>query len=95
MTSDVTVTVEQTLTSIKLAPSSARLKPGATEQFTAAGYDQFGALLAIQPSFTWSLASGSGTISSTGLYTAPKTKSAATIEASSGSISHTAKISVS
>jgi PKD repeat protein len=55
-TSSVTVNVVSTLTTLAVNPGSARLSAGASEQFTAAGYDQFGA--AIAAAVTWSVASG-------------------------------------
>ena len=43
---------------------------GASEQFTAMALDQFGQALVVQPAFTWQV--NGGTISGTGLFTAPK-----------------------
>ena len=96
-TSSVTVTVNQTLTSIVVTPASATVNDGAAQQFAATAKDQFGNVLSTQPSFTWSLANGSiGTLSSSGLYTAPSTGSgSATVTASSGAISGTAAVTVS
>ena len=65
-TSSVGVTVQQTLT-IAVSPSSARLNPGATQQFSATATDQFGG--SMPATFAWS-ASGGGTIDATGLFTA-------------------------
>ena len=70
-TSSVNVTVNQTLTAIAVAPASINLNDGAVQQFTATAEDQFGAALATQPSFTW--ATTAGTISGSGLLTAPDT----------------------
>ncbi len=54
---------------------------GAKQQFTAVALDQFGQTMVVQPTFTWKVSSSSGgTISSTGLYTAPK-KGTGTFEA--------------
>jgi len=69
-TSTVTVTVVQTLTTLSITPGNVTLANGATQQFTAAARDQFGKAMASQPAFTWQV-SGGGTISGTGLYTAP------------------------
>ena len=69
-TSSVAVTVTQTLTTITDSPSSASLNLNGTQSFSAIGYDQFGAALAVQPSFTWATASGVGSINASGLYTA-------------------------
>ena len=70
-TSSVTVTVAQTVTSLSVTPATVTLANGATQQFTATALDQFGQALVVQPAFTWQV-NGGGTISSTGLYTAPK-----------------------
>jgi hypothetical protein len=82
VSSAVSVTVNQTLTSIAVSPASPSVSPGASQQFTAAALDQFGQPMASQPSFTWSLSSGSGSIDSTGLYTAALTGNSATVQAS-------------
>jgi hypothetical protein len=71
-TSNVTVTVVQTVTSLSVTPGNVTLADRATQQFTATALDQFGQAMAAQPTFTWQVSSGSGTISSTGLYMAPK-----------------------
>jgi hypothetical protein len=99
-TSTVTVTVQQTLSRISLSPSSATLKNGQAQTFTATGYDQFGAVLATQPTFTWTW-SGIGTfkkISNTTLqYTAPSTGTGTptlTISVSGTSFTSTATITV-
>jgi hypothetical protein len=76
-TSSVNVTVNQTLTSIVVSPSSASVATSATQAFTATGRDQFTTNLATQPSFTWTV-SGGGTISSAGLFTAGSTAGAPT-----------------
>jgi plastocyanin len=93
--SSVNVTVVQTLTSIKLSPSSATVAPGGTVQFSATALDQFAAALAQQPTFTWSIVSGPGKVNSTGLYTAPSTKTGtATVQVSAGTVHTRATITV-
>ena len=92
-TSSVTVSVNQTLTSLAVVPSTTALNDGGTQQFTVSAKDQFGN--AMTPAVTWSV-NGLGTISSSGLYTAPSTGSgSATVTASSGAISGTAAVTVS
>ena len=91
----VTVNPSQILTSIVIGPASATVVVGATRQFAATAYDQFGQPMAPQPSFTWSMVSGGGAISSTGLYTAPAAAGSATIQASSGAITGTATVAIS
>ncbi len=65
------MTVVPTVSSISITPSNVTVADGAKQQFTAVALDQFGQAMASQPTFTWQVSS-SGTISSTGLYTAPK-----------------------
>lgn len=67
----VKVTVAPTLTSVTVTPTAATMLDGTTQQIKAAAYDQFHHLLSPQPAFTWSVASGPGSISSSGLYKAP------------------------
>ena len=71
-TSSVSVTVNQTFTSIRVSPATSTILVSSSQQFTAATLDQFGQAMATQPSsFTWTLGSGSvGTLSTTGLYRA-------------------------
>jgi hypothetical protein len=73
-TSIVTVTVGQTLARIEVTSSTSTVQQGATQQFAAIAYDQFDDELATQPSFIWSIAGGIGSVSRTGLYTAPNHK---------------------
>jgi hypothetical protein len=70
-TSTVTVTVNQTETYLVLTPGTASLSDGKTQQFTASAEDQFGQALAHQPTWTWAVSAGAGTINSSGVYTAP------------------------
>jgi len=51
----VTLRVEGTpsLASIRISPPRPSVYPGDTVAFTATGYDQYGARLAVQPSFQW------------------------------------------
>jgi hypothetical protein len=95
-TSSVTLTVGQVLTSISVSPATATVPRNTTKQFTATAFDQFGGALATQPAFTWSISPGGmGSISSTGLYKAPKhTTGQATIRAASGGVSGTAVVTV-
>jgi hypothetical protein len=93
-TSSVNVTVNQTLTSIVVAPSSATVNTSATQQFTATGRDQFATSLATQPTFTWST-SGGGSISSNGLFSAGAAAGGPyTVTAASGGVSGTASVTV-
>jgi len=86
VTSHLAVTVNQTLTSIAVSPSTVMLNAGDPQQFTATGFDQFGQPMSVQPIFSWSVPNGAGSISNAGLYTAPSSEVIATIDASSGSV---------
>ncbi|HEY3322391.1 MAG TPA: PA14 domain-containing protein [Planctomycetota bacterium] len=91
-TSSVSVTVNQTLTSIAVSPASVTLPPSSSLQFSASGSDQFG--VSLSGSYTWSCA-GVGSINSTGLYSVGNnSRGSATITAAAGGISGTASISI-
>ncbi|OAI46317.1 hypothetical protein AYO44_11490 [Planctomycetaceae bacterium SCGC AG-212-F19] len=95
VTSSVGVTVNQTLTSITVSPASATMVNGGTKQFAASAFDQFGQALSVAPAFTWSIASGIGTVSTTGLYTAPASGTgSAVVQAASGAVSAIASVTV-
>ena len=90
----VAVTVNQTPTSIVVAPASSTILPLATQPFVATVRDQFAAALPTQPVFTWSV-SGGGTISSSGLFTAGvATGGPYTVTAESGSATGTATVTL-
>jgi len=97
VTSTVAVAVNQTATSITVSPAAVTLSDGATQQFNATELDQFGRAMATQPSFSWSIGSGGvGSVSSSGLYTAPGSGSGtATVRATSGTTSGAGTVSVS
>jgi alpha-L-arabinofuranosidase len=93
-TSSVTVSVNQSLSSIKVSPATVTLAAEGQQQFTGVADDQFGNPMSTQPALSWSV-SGSGTIGATsGLYTAPNAAASATVKASSGAVSGTASITV-
>jgi regulation of enolase protein 1 (concanavalin A-like superfamily) len=82
--SSVSVTVDQTLTSIAISPATTNLSPLGTQQFVAVAKDQFGSPMTAQPSFTWSVVGGSGSIDSHGLYTATAAGTSAAVRATAG-----------
>ncbi|MHB1422345.1 MAG: cellulase family glycosylhydrolase [Gemmataceae bacterium] len=94
VTSSVPVTVAQTLSSVVVTPGSASMVTGASQQFSAQADDQFGHALASQPSFIWT-ASGGGSVSSTGLYTAADAPGSATVQAATGAFHGSAAVTVS
>jgi hypothetical protein len=67
-TSDVTVTVQQTLTSVSPTPGAITVANGGTYVLNAAALDQFGRYMTAAPTVTWSATGGSV---SGGVYTAP------------------------
>jgi len=96
-TSSVNVVVQQVLSSVTISPASATLFDGSSQQFTAASVDQFGNSVTPQPTFTWSVSSGGagGTVSSTGLYTAPANGTGTdTVNATGGGLTGSASVSV-
>jgi hypothetical protein len=94
VTSSATVTVQQRLTTIGVTPGTARIAVQQKVQFLATAYDQFGNALTTQPVFTWAL-TGRGSLSSTGLYTAPaKTGGPYTITAKAAGYHGTATVTV-
>lgn len=92
----VSVTVVQTLSGIVVDPTAAAISMGQSEQLNATGIDQFGNHMTTPPTFTWAVASGPGTISSSGLLTTPTTggDATSTINASAGGFTATANIAV-
>jgi hypothetical protein len=94
-TSSVRVTVIQALTSITVVPALPAVLAGSTDQFTASAFDQFGNPLAAQPTFTWSVVSGGGSIGATsGLYAATTTSRSATIRAAAQGFAASADVTI-
>ncbi len=73
VTSAVSVTVNQALTTVSVAPPTTSVGVGGMQPFTASSSDQFGAVLASQPAFNWTTPNGGGTISAAGLFMAAAT----------------------
>jgi len=88
-TSNVTVNVDPSLASFGLSPSKVQLGPLQSFQFVASGLDQFGNQISSSVPFTWSVVSGGGTVSQTGVYTAPAQGTIATIKVTTGTLSLT------
>ena len=95
--SNVSVTVNQALTSVTVSPANATVAAGGTQPFAATARDQFGNPMSTQPALAWSLSTGgAGTVDGAGLYSAPATGSgAATVRATTGPVSGTAVVAVS
>jgi hypothetical protein len=98
-TSSVTVTVDQTVTSIDVTPGPTVTLASPlpqTQQFTATALDQFGNTMASQPTFIWTIAVGSvGSIGYLdGLYHTGAVAGSATVVAKSGVVSGSSAITV-
>ncbi len=88
----------QVMTSIAVSPGNAAVGDGNQLQLSAVALDQYSRPLVAQPSFTWSLANGQGTLSSGGLYTAPGTGSGTdtvTVSTSASNITLSATLTLS
>jgi hypothetical protein len=95
VTSSVAVVVNQTLTNLSVTPGSVTLPPGATQQLAASALDQFGNAMASQPGFAWSIDSGGiGTVSSSGLYSAPTSTGTASVRATGSGMSACSSVTV-
>jgi probable HAF family extracellular repeat protein len=97
-TSSVTVTVNQTLTSIAVTPGpTLTINPPLrqAQQFTASALDQFGNALSTLPTIAWGLAPGSvGSISTGGLYHSGSVAGSASIRAQSSGVMGTCVVTV-
>lgn len=92
-TATVTVQAAPALTTIEVLPAEATLDVGQTQQFTAAGTDQYGDPIDIE-SITWQSSDEAvGTIDGAGLFVATG-GGTATVTASSADISETASVTV-
>lgn len=92
--STVNVAVNQTLSSIAVAPATASVSSQATQQFSALATDQFGSPMAA-PAFSWSV-TGGGVISSNGLFTAGAgALGPFAVRAVSGAVTGSASVTVS
>lgn len=92
--SDVTITVSQTLTSIAVTPAVATINTGATKQYAAVARDQFGNAMATQPAFAWTVSSGGGSVTSTGLFTAAATAGTSVVRAAIGTLAGSATVTI-
>ncbi len=92
VTDTVTVAVNQVASGIAISPASVTLDTLASRQFAATVTDQFANAVASTP-ITWS-ASGNGTITTGGLFTAGKSSGTANVIASNGTFIDTALVTV-
>ncbi len=92
--SSVPVTVVATLASITVTPATATINPGGSQQFVASARDQFGATLATPSTIVWSLLSGGGSVTASGLYTASAVSGSATVRATSSGVFGSATLTI-
>lgn len=92
-TSSVSVLVNQTFSSISVAPAASTLNLNGMQQFSATAMDQFGNPILTQPTITWT-ATGGGTINPTGMFTAAQTPGTFSAVATSGAVSGSAAITI-
>jgi VCBS repeat-containing protein len=93
-TSAVNVQVDQTLTTINVAPGSATVRVARTQQFGASALDQFARAMTSPPTIAWSV-SGGGTVDSAGLFTAGLTPGGPfTLTAANGAVAGAASVVV-
>jgi aryl-phospho-beta-D-glucosidase BglC (GH1 family) len=85
--------VGQIAATVLVTPATATLVTSTTQQFNVQVKDQFG-LVVNAPSVTWSVAAGAGTVSSTGLFTAPATVGSSTVKATAGAATGTAVVAI-
>ena len=90
-TSSVNVVVNQTITAISLSPTPTTIAGGTTQQYTASVTDQFGQPM--NPTLNWN-ASGGGTVSSSGLFTANQVGGSFSVTATSAGITGSATVSI-
>lgn len=90
-TATVTVTLGP-LATIVVRPGNQTIAPAGTLQFSAEAQDAVGNTVTVTP--VWSIASGGGTITSSGLFTAGSSPGASVVRATSGSISGSATVTV-
>lgn len=85
-TSNVLVTVEQTVSGLAVEPAESFVAAGGTVQLSAFEIDQFGGVIGAPTDGVWSILSGAGSVDQNGLFSAPLSEGTTTVvvEASSG-----------
>lgn len=97
VSSNVSLTVDQIETDVLATGPTADVAPAQTTQLSATTVDQFGDPMSTQPTFTWTMSSGPGSVdASSGLYTAPEVgPGSAIVQAAAGAFTDTTAITVS
>lgn len=95
VTSQTTVTVLPTATSIKVTPAAVALPTQTLRQFLATLVDQFSDALATQPAFSWSVRSGgTGTITPAGLYSSPVSGGTDILDVTGGNLTGSTTVTI-
>jgi uncharacterized repeat protein (TIGR03803 family) len=94
LATDVSVDVKQQATSLRITPHNKTIQIGQTIQYHAALYDQFGHPLRTQPTVTYSIVHGPGTIGSTSGIFSSSLPGAALIQADEGDFTGTVGVQV-
>jgi hypothetical protein len=82
------------LTRIEIKPDTVTVPVGASQQFSAKGFDQYNTQVPLTDTIFWSVTGSNNTMSANGLMTAGNTPGTYTITATSGTISGTLPITV-
>ena len=82
----------QVAATVTISPTTATMTVGGTQQFTAVVKNSKGNVLKVNP--IWAVTSGGGSITSTGLFTAPLTPGTSTISVSCSGVTATATLTV-
>jgi hypothetical protein len=94
VTDSVNIRIVQTATGIITSPAAVTLAVGSSQPFSASLLDQFSFPMASQPSsFTWT-ATGGGSVSSSGNFTAGSVGGSFPVTAASGGFSNTSSVTV-
>lgn len=89
----VTFTAAQIQSSVTVTPATVSVAPAGTQSFAAQAIDQFGIAMNPQPAFAWSCTSGS--ITSSGIYTAPSDGTLSdTVTATAGNQSAASQVTI-
>jgi O-glycosyl hydrolase len=90
----VVVAVQQTVASIGVTRQGSAIVKSTWQQLTATAFDQFGIAMSASPTFTWSVVSGGGSVSTTGLFSAPSAAATPVVRATAGPVTGSITLTV-
>lgn len=90
----VNVVSTPALSRIAIVPDTVTVPVGASQQYTAKGYDQYNTQVPLTDTITWSVTGSQNTINQTGLLTAGNTPGTFQVSASSGGVTGTLNINI-